>query len=973
MHRTWTLLACLLAAGSASATLVVPTVSVAAGDRPDRPATVVGGTGEALQQLRADSPDRVVVRYRRSGGASSVRAEDGTALVRSVNGATVGPRAAAGQYLRRYGALVGVDGSGSQAEVREVTPSATDGTVVRAQQQVQGLPVFGGEVVLSLDRDGGLLSMEGDVAPSQAVPPAEIPSAQAVRVAVASVAKRHDRAVSALTATLAGDWLYDPALLGITGGLEPRRVWRVEVSDGAGVGETVLVDAGSGRVLLHLDQVKEALDRQVCDARNQQQQVSDCAYAPYPARSETGPVSAVADANSAFELTGATAGMYADVAGLDLTLLMGSGGGSYPKKLTSWVRYCETVSVDPTCPLPNAFWNGRSMFFGDGYAGADDVVAHEMTHGVIEKFSDLFYFRQSGAINESLADVMGEILDHRNPSPGDAADDWRLGEDLPGGATRDLADPTLFGQPDRMTSPLYDADPTLEDNGGVHTNSGVGNKTAYLISQGGTFNGVTVAGIDHGDPTLNKTATLYSEVIKRLTSGAGYADLARTLDQTCAELAAAGTVGFTDADCTSVSAATRATELLQSPTVPGAAPPADVAAACPPGTVKVSLFSNPGSTSGLTGTSLWTTAPNAGYGIPANARTGTTSLFGFDPDPGNYGDPYSGYVQTLNPVTLPAGQPAYLHFDHWRSFEWNDGAPPTYNDGGQVSVYAPDTTGQFVAQTIDDGGWVNGPSEPLALTDPANPVPGFGGDSHGWTSSRLDRSNLAGQSVKVRWTVQGDSSGSYIGWFLDNLRIYTCHTPAAPGPVDQFGASPQPGPRIRLWWNAPTSMGDGLTGYVVTGPDGYRQELPVTSTEVTTGKLKPNTNYTYSVRAVGPAGVTGTARSVKVMAPTINLTKPPSIVRKGTRVTFKGSVFAVGTRTPARGKFVTLQWRRPGTTTWKVAHLSNGVTLASRIGSDGAFRIAAAAKATLYYRVVLPSYPNWFPGTSTSVKIRTTS
>ena len=54
------------------------------------------------------------------------------------------------------------------------------------------------------------------------------------------------------------------------------------------------------------------------------------------------------------------------------------------------------------------------MFYGAGYAGADDVVGHEITHGVIDRNSDLFYWGQSGAINESLADVMGEIVDHRN-------------------------------------------------------------------------------------------------------------------------------------------------------------------------------------------------------------------------------------------------------------------------------------------------------------------------------------------------------------------------------------------------------------------------------------------------------------------------------------------------------------------------------------------------------------------------------
>ena len=82
------------------------------------------------------------------------------------------------------------------------------------------------------------------------------------------------------------------------------------------------------------------------------------------------------------------------------------------------------------------------MFYGQGYASADDVVGHEMTHGVISHNSDLFYWGQSGAINESLADIMGEIIDHRTRRPrGDSPAQLALGEDLPIGAVRNMSNP----------------------------------------------------------------------------------------------------------------------------------------------------------------------------------------------------------------------------------------------------------------------------------------------------------------------------------------------------------------------------------------------------------------------------------------------------------------------------------------------------------------------------------------------------
>ena len=154
------------------------------------------------------------------------------------------------------------------------------------------------------------------------------------------------------------------------------------------------------------------------------------------------------------------------------------------------------------------------MVFGAGYTSADDVVAHELAHGVIQHTAGLVYWYQSGAINESMADVVGELVDLADGTGSDAPElRWRLGEDLPaaaGGVTRDMADPPRFGQPDTTRSGLYDFAQDYDDNGAVHTNSGVPNKTAYLIADGtvaepgGTFAGRAFPGIGTA-----RAATLY--------------------------------------------------------------------------------------------------------------------------------------------------------------------------------------------------------------------------------------------------------------------------------------------------------------------------------------------------------------------------------------------------------------------------------------------------------------------------------
>ena len=128
------------------------------------------------------------------------------------------------------------------------------------------------------------------------------------------------------------------------------------------------------------------------------------------------------------------------------------------------------------------------MVYGAGFASADDVVAHELAHGVIQRTAGLIYWFQSGALNESMADVLGELVDLADGVGTDTPQSrWQLGEDLPpqaGGVTRDMSDPTLYGQPDHTASELYDFATDYLDNGGVHTNSGVPNKAAYLVVDG---------------------------------------------------------------------------------------------------------------------------------------------------------------------------------------------------------------------------------------------------------------------------------------------------------------------------------------------------------------------------------------------------------------------------------------------------------------------------------------------------------
>ncbi|MGH1561424.1 M4 family metallopeptidase [Mumia sp. DW29H23] len=460
--------------------------------------------------------------------------------------------------------------------------------------------------------------------------------------------------------------MIDPAVSGLTSVLGARTAWRFEAVGGPSLRRMVLVDATNGRLLADQDLIA-SLDRVVCDNANVRVDEPSPCTAGF-ARVEGQPSTGLSDVDDAYDLGGATSGFYDAIGGPDLTELLGLDVGG-TKRLASTVRFCYLDAQQP-CPYENAFWNGDQMVFGEGFAQADDVVAHELTHGVTEKTANLLYWGQSGAINESMSDVMGEIVDRRHVTAADDPSDWSIGEDLDIGAARDMADPTRFDHPDRMTSDLWFADlgnPPYQDQGGVHLNSGVGNKTFFLISQGGSFNGRTVTGLDAGDTSLTQSATLYLAVLQSLLSGSDYADLGNVLVQTCDDFVAASADGFTADDCQQVRSAVAATELDQTPT--NAPQPADAPDTCPAGTTKRTLLDSETGTPTTTfvAGALWTRDPEL---VPPNATSGTESWFGLDPLP-SAGDPYASSLTARTPVTVPSGQKSYLHFQQWRVFEWD--------------------------------------------------------------------------------------------------------------------------------------------------------------------------------------------------------------------------------------------------------------------------------------------------------------
>jgi Zn-dependent metalloprotease len=248
--------------------------------------------------------------------------------------------------------------------------------------------------------------------------------------------------------------------------------------------------------------------------------------------------------------------------------------------LESYVRY----GVDENARWCTGPWGGcpkaHVMVYGPNYSGALDIVGHEMTHGVIKFEADLTYADESGAVNESLADIFGTLIEFHA-----GAGNWTMGEGLPGRSSRplrDLANPHLsgpansslfnknaqyntttnYGQPDSWTEFVKSTDLMcsslfLQDNGCVHLNSGILNKFAYLISDGGTHNGVSVTGI--GKVKLGRIA--YRALVHHLTKSHKLQPTADAFVQACTALSALNVAGIGAADCVQVQKAQQAVGL----------------------------------------------------------------------------------------------------------------------------------------------------------------------------------------------------------------------------------------------------------------------------------------------------------------------------------------------------------------------------------------------------------------------------
>lgn len=465
--------------------------------------------------------------------------------------------------------------------------------IATVKQEVSGIPVFGSSAKVTLNRALAVRSLSASFSALERVDiTGEVTQEAAIATAKSDLIKRlstrrHNFGLSSPVNTAAiekatpkaSKIIFDPKLLkrGRTVREDTRLAWLVEIDT-----YRIFVDAKTGKVLYSYRDHRTFTVRRIVDLGGRTETSTKVAInEETSAREKT----ISADAIRAYQNSGAVRDYFFTM--FARKSFDDGKGTKYGSAIVSYVRF----GLDPAahwctqegygCPAAHA------AVYGPGYAGALDVVGHEFMHGVIAHETDLLYLEESGAVNEALADIFGSLIELRTRGSGG---NWVLGEELPNRSVasplRSMSQPELTdstgkslfsasaayddavnrGQPSHYQDYVQRDDAICAttsdyDNGCVHFNSGILNKFAYLIAEGGEHHGVTVAKV--GRDKLGQMA--YRALRTKMTRTTGLQEASFAFVDACYDFVNAGFEGFKDKDCQEVEKAQRAVG-LEAPT-----------------------------------------------------------------------------------------------------------------------------------------------------------------------------------------------------------------------------------------------------------------------------------------------------------------------------------------------------------------------------------------------------------------------
>lgn len=718
----------------------------------------------------ADSIDSDISRVMASSGVKS-RSEvnprtgnirfldvEGTNGFRQSTSRSATPDSVARELLTNFGESFGVFDVDKELKLVKQHKSRNSRSrhSVKFQQYRDGIPIFGAELVVRLNDGMAVTGANGNLSSSIQRVSFTGTRQENINQARAYIKKQYPKAKSSeFKVGTVEKIIFNAALFNVGPDLE-RAARLIEISHRTlDIHVSVIIDAETSSVLFSFPNIHRALVRTVFDQQNTSNLPDSSAILK---RSEGGIATGDSDVDNAYQYAGDTYNFFLNEHGRDSI-----DGAGLP--LTLFVRQC--IPSLP-CPMANAYWHNDTMNFGQGWT-TDDVTAHELVHGFTQYTSNLVYALESGAINESLSDMWGEWVDLVNDGGTDTeAVRWLIGEDIPGfGSIRDMKNPPMFNDPDSINSSLYNCGPNTfaNDYGGVHTNSGVNNKAAYLMTDGGTFNGQSVSALG-----IEKTAAIYYQAqTSYLTSSSTYFDLNNSLISSCSDLV--GIKGITAADCNQVNKALAAVEMDQATC---SAPP--LVEYCPANTIKSTLWSEDFEAATVPGLSNWGNSNLIGGSLSSwigsnhNPFNGTNHLHGE-----NLSSVTDITIKTnTNEVlsqAIASGASVKIAFNHAPDLEGSyDGGVVEFstNDGGTWNdLLKTYQVSGFNYNAIVEAGYSN----PLAGRESFSGV-----SDYGRTVVTLPGA-ISNESFDLRFRIGTDTIISAPGWDIDDVHAYQCRLP----------------------------------------------------------------------------------------------------------------------------------------------------------------------------------------------------
>jgi len=612
---------------------------------------------------------------------------------------------------------------------------------VRMSQVYQGLPVFGYQLVVHLDAQNQVVTVNGHFRPGidlDTTP--KIAQADAEQIALddlldvqLATAER-----SRVKATILRD--KTQLMIHVDRSDQPRLTWHVTIMTDSPLGQwRYFVNARRAQVVHQFDSLAHGKRRMTYSADNSTD-------VPGRLLIDEGERSRDAIAQAAHDGAGKVYDYYFNTFKRD-------GLDDQGSPMVSTVHY----GSDPE-DAENAAWIGEAqqMIYGDGgkifkpLAYGLDVIGHEFTHGIIDNTSSLIYEGQSGALNESYADVFGALIDRGNwtigetviKSPPFPLKYLRSLEDPNGRGSYDARDPlSSVGQPAHMNE-YADLPYTRKgDNGGVHVNSGIPNLVAFLIAR--------AIGPERMEQIYYRTLTQY------LSPKSDFADAARATIRAAQDLystteadairAALPKVGLrTEGSSQTPSPKSTPTSQGKKQPVPSEKAPAGCTNLIANGTFE--------------GDGGWTSILGKGEDNlieTERPHTGSHSawLGGTDKEPIMY-----IYQDVKIPANATQVQLAYYRLIH----QERSGLSGLFADDARFSVLAASTKGDVI-----------GTIEELVSSD--------GNDA--WSQAQFDLSQLAGKTVRLAFHAE-NPKGNISSFFVDDVTLLACTTggggPAAP-------------------------------------------------------------------------------------------------------------------------------------------------------------------------------------------------